>query len=101
MSLFSRLFGSKPTTPAGAAAPAPEGKVTAEIEYGGYTIRAVPFRENGQFQTAGVIEGVVDGVVKTHRFVRADRGTDLDEITELTLSKGRLIVDQQGAGLFG
>lgn len=97
MSLFSRLFGSKSTT---VSAATPADKVTAEIEYGGYTIRAVPFKENGQFQTAGIIEGLVDGVVKTHRFVRADRGTDLDEITELTLSKGRLIVDQQGAGLF-
>jgi hypothetical protein len=97
MSFLSRLFGTKPmATPA----PSGEGKTTGQIEYKGFVIRAVPFKENGQFQTAGVIEREVDGALKSHRFVRADRSTMLDEITELALHKGKLMVDEQGDNLF-
>ena len=96
MSFLSRLFGTK--APA-AAAPA-EGKVTGELEHKGFTIRAVPFRQNGQFQTAGTIEKEVGGVLKTYRFVRADRSTAVEEVTDLALAKGRLIIDEQGESLF-
>lgn len=96
MSFLSRLFGSKPAT---SATPA-EAQVTGEIEHRGFVVRAVPFRQNGQFQTAGTIEKEVDGVLKTYRFVRADRSTAVEEVTDLALSKGRLIIDEQGESLF-
>ncbi len=97
MSFLSRLFGSKSASPAAAAG---EAKTTGQVEYKGFTIRAVPFKENGQFQTAGVIEREVDGVLRSLRFVRADRSTMIDEITELALNKGKLMVDEQGDALF-
>ena len=96
MSFLSRLFGAKRPT---AAAPA-DDKVTGEIEHKGFVVRAVPFRQNGQFQTAGTIEKEGGGVRRTYRFVRADRSTMVEEVTDIALAKGRLIIDEQGEGLF-
>ena len=98
MSILSRLFGGK-AKEAGATA-ASEAKTTGQIDYKGFTIRAVPFRHEGQFQTAGIIEKEIGGTMKTYRFVRADRSTMVEEVTDLALSKGQKIIDEQGEGLF-
>ena len=96
MSFLSRLFGGKAVSEGG-----PAGSVsTAEIEYKGFTIRATPRKDQGQYLVAGTIEKTVDGALRKHDFVRADRSPDLDEISEMSLSKGRLVVDQQGDDLF-
>jgi hypothetical protein len=94
MSFLKKLFGgSGPATPA-------EASVTGETEHKGFTIKAVPFKENGQFQTAGLIEKEIGGTVKSHRFVRADRSPSVEEVTSLALQKGQLMVDQMGESLF-
>jgi hypothetical protein len=95
MSLLKRLFGGARTEAASA-----EPAATAEVEYKGFTIKATPFKDQGQFQTAGLIEKGSGDTVKRHRFVRADRSPSADEVTELALAKGRLMVDQQGDALF-
>lgn len=100
MSFLSRLFGHRSAAQPGAAATSAEAKTTGQIDYKGFVIRAVPYQQNGQFQTAGIIEKEVDGLLKTYRFVRADRSTMVEEVTELALSKGQLMVDQQGDSLF-
>jgi hypothetical protein len=66
------------------------------LEYKGYLIEALPFKEAGQWQLAGRISK--DG--KTHKFVRADRFTDKNEVADIALSKGQLIVDQLGEAMF-
>ncbi|MCW6508118.1 HlyU family transcriptional regulator [Lichenifustis flavocetrariae] len=96
MSFLKKLFGGGAESPGKAAEPV----VTGEVDYKGFTIRAVPFKENGQYQTAGTIEKEIGGSVKTHRFVRADRSPSVDEVTTLALSKGQLMVDQMGESLF-
>ena len=94
MSIWSRLFGGGSRE---ASAPTPMG----EIEHGGFTIVAEPYRaENGQFQTAGRVWKVVDGTVREHRFVRADRFATAEDAAAFALSKGRQLVDQQGDSLF-
>jgi len=94
MSFFKKLFGGGST-----AAPAP---VEAEAEeYKGFTIRPAPYQADGQYQTAGVILKTVDGVLKEHRFVRADRFAGREEAEAFARIKGRLIVDEQGDRLFG
>jgi hypothetical protein len=77
----------------GSSAPAQLGP-EASVEYNGFTIRAEPYKEEGQFQTAGVITKEIDGVIKEHRFVRADRYASLDDAVTFTLAKGRQIVDE-------
>ena len=92
MSFWKKLFG-------GTADGAPS--VAKSIEHAGFRIEAQPYREAGQFQVAGVISREIDGAVKQHRFVRADRFATLEEAADFALMKGRQIIDQQGDRLFG
>ena len=66
------------------------------LEYKGYSISAEPYKEGGQYQLAGVISK--DG--KSHRFVRADKFSSAEEAADIALSKGQLIIDQQGDRIF-
>jgi hypothetical protein len=93
MSLWSALFGGRGgTTSAQAADP---------VEYKGFVIRATPYKNNGQYQTAGTIEREVDGVRKEHRFIRADAYASYDDALNFTLNKARQIIDLQGERMFG
>jgi hypothetical protein len=94
MSFLKRLFGGGGDKPVASAPPGPS------IEHKGFTIRAEPFPEQGQFQTAGVIVKEIGGETKEHRFVRADRHATREAAEEFSLVKGRLIVDEQGERLF-
>ncbi len=94
MSFFKKLFGG-----GGGAAAAPKSVKSAEHK--GFTIEARPYKEGGQFQLAGVISKEIDGVRKEHSYVRADRFTSIDEAAEITLVKGRQIIDEQGERLLG
>jgi hypothetical protein len=86
MSWLSKLFGGGIGQPA----------ATKTLEYKGFLITAEPYKDGGQYQLAGVI--TKDG--KTHRFIRADKFTDANEAADIALSKGQLIVDQQGERMF-
>jgi hypothetical protein len=91
MSFLKRLFGG------GGDAPAAPAK---EVEHGGFLIRATPYQENGQWQTCGVIVQDKDGVVREHRFIRADRFPGQDMAADHSISKGRQIIDQEGERMF-
>ena len=75
-------------------------KVSDPVEYKGYVIRAAPYKNNGQYQTAGSIAREIGGVRKEHRFVRADAYASYDDAVNFTLSKARQIVDLQGDRIF-
>ena len=90
MSFFKSLFGG--------GKPAPSGK---RAEHKGFTIEAAVYPEGGQFQLAGVISKEIDGAVKQHRYVRADRFASASEAADRALDKGRQIVDEQGDKVFG
>ena len=92
MSFWKSLFG-------GGATESPE-KASEPVEYNGFTIRAAPYKAEGQYQTAGTITKDVGGVVKEHKFVRADRHASYDDAVEFSLSKARQIVDQSGDRMF-
>ncbi len=86
MSFWKSLFGGRSTAPAS----------VAPVEYNGYTIRPEPYLDDGQYQTAGVIEKEIDGVRKAHRFIRADRHPGYEEAVSFTIAKAKQIIDQQG-----
>ncbi len=92
MSFWKSLFG-------GGAAESAE-KASEPVEYNGFTIRAAPYKAEGQYQTAGTITKDVGGVVKEHKFVRADRHASYDDAVEFSLSKARQILDQSGDRMF-
>lgn len=94
MSFLKRLFGGgEPKTD--------EPVVAAQTEHKDFIIRATPFKEGGQFQTCGVVSKEIGGVVKEHRFIRADRFASLEDAVSVSLSKGRQLVDEQGERIFG
>jgi len=98
MSFLKKLFGGGEEAggDAGTGAPKPLG----EESYKGFLIKAVEMRAGSEYQLAGTIEKDVDGELKTHSFVRADRVGSKDELVALALSKGRQIIDEQGDGVF-
>ena len=92
MSFLSKLFGlgGSPNAPA----PAPMQ------EHNGYTIAATPFEEGGRFQLCGVITKEIDGEMKEHRFIRADKLGSMEDAVSMSFFKGRQIIDQMGEDLF-
>jgi hypothetical protein len=92
MSFLSALFGGR--------GGAKTEKAAEPVEYKGYVIRAAPYKNEGQYQTAGVIEREVGGVRKQHRFVRADAYASYDDAVNFTLNKARQIIDLQGERMF-
>lgn len=92
MSFLKKLFGG-----GGAKESAP----AKTVEHKGFIIAAAPYKEAGQYQTAGVISKEVGGIMKEHRFIRADRFAAIEDAANHALVKGRQIVDEQGERMFG
>jgi hypothetical protein len=76
-------------------------KTADPVEYKGYVIRPAPFKNNGQYQTAGTIEREIAGERKEHRFIRADAYAGYDDAVTFTTSKAKQIIDLQGDKIFG
>jgi hypothetical protein len=98
MSFWSALFGRHSRGAAGAAGAS--ATASEPVEYNGFIIRAAPYKNNGQFQTAGTIEREIDGVRKEHRFVRADAYASYEDALSFTVNKARQIIDLQGERMF-
>ena len=83
MSFLKRLFGG------GGDAGEPASAAPArQVEHKGFTVSATPFKSEGQYQTCGVVSREIDGVVKEHRFIRADRFAGLDDAVDVSIRKG-------------
>ncbi len=89
--LWNGLFGGRGAAESPAAEP---------VEYKGYRIRPTPFRAEGQFQTAGLIEKDFSEGRKEYRFIRAEKHASADQASEFAVSKGRQIIDEQGDRVF-
>ena len=94
MSFFTSLFRRGAETGAAAA------KAAAPFEYKGYVICAAPYKNNGQYQTAGSIAREIEGVRQEHRFIRADAYASYDDAVTFTENKARQIIDLQGERIF-
>jgi len=96
--MFARLKATWDRLTGGAgASDAPSGP---PVEYKGYRIRPAPYRTNGQYQTAGIIEKDAAEGVKSHRFVRADMHHSRDDAIAFTIAKAKQIIDLQGDRIF-
>lgn len=94
MSFWKKLFGG------GAAAQGAAETAGEPVEYKGYVIRAAPYKDGDQYQTAGTIEKEIEGVRKEHRFIRADRHASHEAAVSFSLDKARQIIDLQGDRIF-
>ncbi len=93
MSFLKKLFGL------GGSSDAPPSRQSAPaqtLEHEGFLIRATPYREADRYQLCGSISKEIDGVVKTHDFIRADTFATLDDAVEMTFFKARQMIEQQG-----
>jgi len=97
MSFLKKLFGGKSQANKAAGSPDVKG---GEIEYNGFIIRATPYKDSGQYQSCGIILKEIDGVVREHRFVRADRFSGLEDAVTMIHIKARQIIDEQGERIF-
>ena len=97
MSFLKKLFGGGGSETAGETAPAVAKK---QVEYNGFTVKATPYKEAGQCQTCGTVSKTIDGAVKEHRFIRADRFSDEGSAVDHSILKGQQIVDQVGERVF-
>ena len=70
------------------------------VEYKGYRIRPTPYRNNGLYQTAGIIEKDTPEGVKEHRFIRADTHQGREDAIAFAVSKAKQIIDLQGDRIF-
>lgn len=66
------------------------------VEYQGFEIRPEPLPEDGQFR----VQGWISREGQTHHFIRADILPSRDLCVQETLRKARVLIDQQGSGLF-
>jgi hypothetical protein len=71
------------------------------IEHEGFTIRAAPIAEGGQFRLCAIISREVNGELKEHRMIRADMFGSRDEASEAAIRKARQMIKEQGERLFG
>jgi hypothetical protein len=85
---LSRLFGGG-ERPAETAPAAPE-----PVRHQDMTITAQPQAEGSQWRVAGIIARDFGGVTQTRKFIRADLCTSHEEAVEMTVRKGRQIIDQ-------
>ncbi len=93
MSFWKRLFG-------GSDGQAETPAAGRSIEHKGFSIRATPFKQDGQYQCCGVVSKEIHGKVAEHRFIRADRFASLDDAVDISLRKGQQLVDEQGERVF-
>ena len=77
--MFSKLKAAWARMTGGRAAGESDEPNTPAIEYQGYRIRPTPYRTEGQYQTAGIIEKNFPDGPKQHRFVRADTHHNRDD----------------------
>ncbi len=92
MGFFSRLFGGSEK--------AAEVKTVEAVEYNGFQIYPESIAEGGQFRIAGRIEKILDGEVKSHRFIRSDLLGTEDDANQLMLKKSQMFIDQMGDKIF-
>jgi hypothetical protein len=92
MSILKRLFGG-----GGESGGRPQRDA---VEYNGYRIRPDPFKADGQYQTAGIIEKDFPDGAREHRFIRAERHASADEAADFAVTKGKQIIDERGERIF-
>ena len=96
-SIFARLMGRlSGTARAGGAG----GKRGTPQEYSGFVIQAAPIHDGSQWLTAGVISKKFGDEQKEHQFIRADTHASQEDAEAFSITKARLIIDEQGDRLF-
>ena len=97
-SIISRLIGRLSGVARAGSGGSERG---ARIEYNGFVIQAAPLQDGSQWLTAGFISKTIGDEQKEHRFIRADTHASKEDAEAFSITKARLIIDEQGDRLFG
>ena len=88
--ILSKIFGSANSS----------SKLPEPTDYEGFKIYPTPIKEAGQWITAGQITLEIEGEVKTHDFIRADKHSSEADAVSFSITKAKQIIDQQKNFLF-
>jgi hypothetical protein len=98
--MLSKLKAALSRLAGGGGEAAASGSSQPAVDYKGYRIKPAPYRNGGQFQTAGVIEKDFPDGTKQHRFIRAETHPAEDDAASFAIAKAKQIIDQQGDRIF-
>ena len=93
MSFLKKLFG-------GGEGGGGDDKPLAEADYKGCHIEVTPQKDGGQYRLCGRITKEIGGETKSHTLIRADLFPSRDEAVTHTFRKAKLVISEQGDGLF-
>lgn len=71
------------------------------VDYNGFQIVPTPSKSAGGWRVQARITREVQGEVKTHEFIRADTVGDRQGAIDMTISKAKRTIDEQGERIFG
>ncbi|NRA53431.1 MAG: transcriptional regulator [Gammaproteobacteria bacterium] len=97
LSSIKNLFKASGENPA-------EVEAEEAIEYKGFNIVPTPLAEGGQFRVAATIskpQDETEAELKTHQLIRSDIIPSRDECISISVRKAKMMIDQQGDGIFG
>ena len=92
---FKKLFGGGDGGEAGGS-----GSKHEAVPFEDCLIIPAPQSAGGTWRIAGTITKEVDGELLERPFVRADTFNSQDDAVEFTVNKAKLIIEQNGKGLF-
>ena len=98
--MFAKLKATLARLAGGAGGGPSNEPPAAAVEYKGYRITPTPYKNNGQYQTAGTIAKDTPEGVREHKFVRADSHPGREDAISFTISKAKQIIDLQGDRIF-
>jgi len=94
-SFISKLFGKK------TSAHDPEPQRETPVSYEGVSIICAPEKiDGGQWRLSGIIAKTGDTGVMERYFLRVDSFPTREQAIDVTLAKGKQIIDEQGSRLF-
>lgn len=70
------------------------------VSYNGFQIVPMPHKSEAGWRVQAIISKELEGELKTHEFIRADTIGDRDGAIEMTISKAKRTIDEQGERLF-
>jgi len=100
MSFLKKLFGGSGSGSSGGGNDNNSGKAAEALEHEGYMITPAAAKEGGQYRLCGTISREIEGEVKTHKLIRADLFTSLDECNQACIRKAKQVISEQGDGIF-
>jgi hypothetical protein len=81
-------------------APGESSQAADPVAYNDFQILPTPSKSDGGWRIQALITKEMEGEVKTHEFIRADTVGDRQGAIDMTISKAKRTIDEQGERIF-